>query len=183
MSIWLPPRDLALMVSVDVYESIGISSANYFLQPQVEYRVSAHHDFEFERAKGEIREIAKLESNWDGYGAAPIQNQTKQNALEAADLIFGTAPIPEIAPNPNGTISMEWESEAGIAQLEIGLSRWSFFIERKGGAPILEDGPANRILPQLGLLVSANLFPALPATTTSTTIESNVQPADPRSEL
>ena len=60
-----------------------------------------------------IKELADLKENWDGYGAAPISEQTRDNALRFVNLIEAAPyglPAPEICPNPNGTISFEWET-------------------------------------------------------------------------
>lgn len=48
------------------------------------------------------------EEGWDGYGAFPISGDTY---LEAKRLIMSlpiTIPMPEITPEPNGEIALEW---------------------------------------------------------------------------
>ncbi len=134
-----------------------------------------YHVFELDAAKINIKELAQLPRNWDGYGALPIQEGTACNALAAADQLFSWAPIPDIAPNPNGTISMEWESESGIAFFEVGRTRYSFFIDRTGASPIYADGAADAVPPYIGLLIQATLFPTPPGGAASTTVEGNVQ--------
>jgi len=147
------------------------------------YGAQAYHVFELEAAKANIKEISQLPENWDGYGALPIQEKTMRNALSAADQLLTWAPIPDIAPNPNGTISMEWESETGIAFFEVGQTKYSFFIDPKDGSPIFADGSADEVLPYIGLLIQQTLFAMLPRVAASTTVEGNVQLAGPGSRL
>jgi len=132
--------------------------------------------FELEEAKRQITELTTLIDNWDGYGAIRIQEHTKNNALAATGQILQFSPFPtEIAPNSNGTISLDWETEFGAAHLEIGLTRYSFYMDRKGGASIFCDGSAEEIVPQLGILISSGLFPPSPGTAALTTVTENVQ--------
>jgi hypothetical protein len=134
--------------------------------------------WEADTARREIEELATLDGNWDGYGALKIQEQTRKNALAAVDLMLYWAPAPDIAPNSNGTISMEWETDSGIGHFEIGQTRYSFYIDREGGDPILADGRADEVAPQLGLVISSVLYPLKPGAAASTLIEGNVQPSD-----
>jgi hypothetical protein len=131
--------------------------------------------FAIEAARHEIEEIATLEDNWDGYGASRVREQTKTNALAAVLQMLLYAPLPDIAPNPNGTISMEWESDSGTGHLEIGQSRYSFYIDRHGANAIFCDGPAEQIAPQLGLLISSTLFPTRAGTAALSTVGGDVQ--------
>ena|SRR5216684_5762 len=136
-----------------------------------------------EAARQEIEQIAALDANWDGYGALRIQEQTKRNALAAVELMLLWAPVPDIVPNPNGTISMEWETDSGIGHFEIGQSMYSFYIERQDGDPILSDGSAGDVVPQLGLVISSVLFPVTPGAAASTIVEGNVPSSNRRSGL
>lgn len=132
--------------------------------------------FELEEAKRQITELTTLIDNWDGYGAIRIQEHTKNNAFAAAGQILQFSPFPaEISPNSNGTISLDWETEFGAAHLEIGLTRYSFYMDRKGGASVFCDGTAEDIVPQLGILISSSLFPPSPGTAALTTVAENVQ--------
>jgi hypothetical protein len=141
-----------------------------------QYRGLRLKAFEIEEAKRQIAELRMLANNWDGYGAIPIQENTKNNALAAADQVLQWAPFPaDIAPNPNGTISLEWETEYGTAHLEIGLTRYSFYMDRRGGTTLGCDGAADDIVPQLGVLIFSSLFPPPPGTAAVTSVADNVQ--------
>lgn len=120
-------------------------------------------------ALSQIRAIGELPANWDGYGALPIAEETKHNAETALSRIAGFTPTPEIAPNPNGTISFEWESEFGTAHLEIGRTLFSFFISPTASDPILADGDVAKIGYEIAAWTSAMLFPQLRGASASMT--------------
>jgi hypothetical protein len=145
------------------------------VQMMQHYRGPRLDVFDLEEAKRDITELGALGENWDGYGAIPIQGRTRRNAIAAADQILLWAPFPsDIAPNPNGTISLEWGTEFGTAQLEIGLTRCSFYMDRRGGASFFWDGSTDQIAPQLGVIISSTLFPPTPGTA-ATTVVGDVQ--------
>ncbi len=124
-------------------------------------------------AETQIEELSRMEKNWDGYGALPISSATKYNALSVLRGIVPHAPPPDITPNPNGTISFEWESPRGKAHLEIGQTRLSFYINPVEGIPFLNDSKASDIFLNsiiIGILVSSNLFPLQRGTTSITKI-------------
>lgn len=92
-----------------------------------------------------ISSFATLGENWDGYGAIPANPATIENSKSAANLLFAELPAADIFPNPNGTITFEWDTDKGIANLEIGESRYSFYIETKEGELYPMSGEANNI--------------------------------------
>jgi hypothetical protein len=127
--------------------------------------------FEINEARAEIQQLATLKENWDGYGAIPIQKTTMRNAVAAVVQVLLFAPAPaDIAPNPNGTVSLEWQSDFGTAQLEIGETRCSFFMDRRGGTSFFWDGSATEVASQIGILISSSLFPPSPAAPATTSI-------------
>ena len=129
-----------------------------------------HHAFaEAEAARRSIEKLAFPEANWDGYGALPVSKEAKANALRALTRLETTAPFPAVSPNPNGTLSFEWETEFGIGQLEIGRTRYSFLIKPNIGRAILHDGPASQIQGFLGAFVDELLYPKPPRTALSST--------------
>jgi hypothetical protein len=79
-----------------------------------------------------LAELASLAENWDGYGAARLEQATVANARAVIEALVPNVPAPEIVPNPNGTITLSWESAAGEAHLEIGLTRFGFFAKSAG---------------------------------------------------
>ena len=121
-------------------------------------------------AKAKVEEISVMPENWDGYGAMQFSAETKDNALLALDIILAVAPMPDITPNPNGTISFEWESSYGVGHLEIGRTKYSFYIKPASGNPMFSDGLANQISSEIGDWVSSLLFPSQHSADTMTKI-------------
>ena len=109
-------------------------------------------------AKKIIREISLLNDDWDGYGASSVGSEAVDTALNFSEISFPTTSLPEIFANPNGTITFEWESSLGLANLEIGKTRYSFYIDKKG-LFIPASGPIKS-LPSLVLieLINNELF-------------------------
>lgn len=119
----------------------------------------AGYDFaEFEAARSAILQAFE-HGNWDGYGALPISDKTKMNALSALKYIENLTAAPEIALNPNGTLTLEWDTNHGLGQLEIGRTRYSFFVQPHTGRVFLDTGDVTEVNPIVGLLVDALLFP------------------------
>jgi hypothetical protein len=120
-------------------------------------RLQSFAEREFVRQS--VDEMAYTESNWDGYGALPISGETKRNVLAALSALASGAPPPTVIPNPNGTMSFEWETEHGIGHLEIGKTRYSFYVKPSSGRAILADGDADNIGSHLGNFVEGILYP------------------------
>jgi len=132
--------------------------------------------------ENQIEEICKMPAGWDGYGALPISQSTKYNALAALRGILGSAKAPDITPNPNGTLSFEWETHQGVGHLEIGQTRLSFYIQPNRGDPIFLDASSDDLLVsaiKIGLLVSGNLFQSehISASVTEVNLARYVSPA------
>jgi len=127
-----------------------------------------HTQFKLSFAEERIDRISIMPENWDGYGAISISQETARNAKHALKEVQRFAPLPDITPNPNGTISFEWESSEGFGHLEIGQTRYSFYIKQRTLPPISSNGQSNQIDDSIGKLVSNMLFPALHSTETIT---------------
>ena len=126
---------------------------------------------EIAATKTKVREFAQLDEGWDGYGAAKISAETLQNALNAIENVLQFAPAPDVIPNSNGTISFEWENSIGIGHLEIGKTKFSFYIKRQTGDPTLVDGLANQLSSNIGEKVAHLLYPELVSTNPITAID------------
>ena len=87
--------------------------------------------------------LAGLGAGWDGYSSMPISEPTRANAKRLLELMIGTVSVPDITPNPNGTISLEWENSFGLAHLEVGKTRFSCYMQPHGAAPSYAEGLAD----------------------------------------
>lgn len=58
----------------------------------------------------QIQEILRecRRPNWDGYGARPVQPLTASNARLLIRMLPASCPMPEVAPEPDGSISLDW---------------------------------------------------------------------------
>lgn len=110
-----------------------------------------------------IEGMRGLAQGWDGYDAVPLSEDTLANAIRALRVALDQVPSPDITPNPNGTLSFEWESERGNAHLEIGKTRFSFYIQPSVGAPTLADGVAAAIDSSIGEELRSFLSPSTPS--------------------
>lgn len=66
-----------------------------------------------------IDELERLAVNWDGYGAVAIHADTIARARRILDALRAVGFDPEVTPNPNGTVSFEWDS----VHIEVGRTR------------------------------------------------------------
>jgi hypothetical protein len=78
-----------------------------------------------------IEEIRTLEYNWDGYGAiAPLPliiNKTEVFLRTLPTYITDSLNENGIYPNPNGTITVEWEKNNNLVSVELGLNTANYF--------------------------------------------------------
>lgn len=81
-----------------------------------------------EKLMQELNNLANLPEDWDGFGASSINKQTIDNTKDILDLILDDGiPVPTISPNPNGTISLDWEFRDNSVWVEIGITKYSFY--------------------------------------------------------
>ena len=106
-----------------------------------------------------IEDFSKFEKAWDGYDALPIHEGVIKSAKYYITSLPDRFPCPELTPDPNGTISMEWETHEGIAHLEIGKTRYSLYIKRHSGDPVFRDGMSTALGTNITDLIGAILYP------------------------
>lgn len=83
----------------------------------------------------EILAFTSLENNWDGYGAIPACKECASNAISLIKLIRENTfcSITECYPNPNGTISLEWNKDnKEHVYVEVGRETMSYDIRVTG---------------------------------------------------
>jgi hypothetical protein len=103
-----------------------------------------------------LNELARLEPDWDSYGAKPISGVAISLAnrllLDVArrSLELGHEPATRmrpwyIAPLADGGLQIEWRSDAGAIEVEIaGDGRFGYLVERNDGqfddsGPLTDD--------------------------------------------
>lgn len=95
----------------------------------------------------ELNSFLKLEINWDGYNAIPINQEVFENTLYFLNNTICNY-ITDMFPNPNGTVTIEIETQTfsigipidNIFSIEIGQLGYSYFIKNYGCDDILVDG-------------------------------------------
>nr|MBV6629731.1 hypothetical protein [Oceanococcus sp. HetDA_MAG_MS8] len=121
---------------------------NYLSDP---FSVSATHLFEQEQLRRNLQELGSLPDDWDGEGAVAISPSIVARAwsLLSSELLGG--PSPELTPNSNGTITLEWNHAHKFLHLEIGERDFSILAGREGRPA---TGAQAEGLPPLHLLSS-----------------------------
>lgn len=63
------------------------------------------------------------EPDWDGNGASAIDSVALQNAVNLVRALPEDVPLPEFAPEPDGSISLDWiQSRHRLFSLSVGVS-------------------------------------------------------------
>ncbi len=108
-----------------------------------------------------ILSFKALCNNWDGHGAYPLEIECASNALLFVDLLGekNIWNVKEVYPNPNGTITFEWNNELDeVLNLEIGKETISYFVEIAGMETVYADqkfissNEAKRIIEYISVL-------------------------------
>ena len=93
------------------------------------------------------------ENNWDDYGSAQIQRSTVSNAVEFIRSLPDKIALPEVAPEPDGSISMDWiKSRNRVFSISLNNQRtfpyaWLDGVERGHGVAVFDRGGiSQRIL-------------------------------------
>ena len=60
---------------------------------------------------------------WDGNGAAPISKNAAERSVEFVRAMPDEIPLPEFAPEPDGSISLDWiKSKGRLLSLSVGAT-------------------------------------------------------------
>ena len=80
------------------------------------------------QARSQVLAIANYQNDWDGYGAIRPLSECLSHALDIINeekICLNC--LTDIYPNPNGTISFEWEEEDKEIGLEFGSKEFSYY--------------------------------------------------------
>lgn len=88
-----------------------------------------------------ILSFKALQDNWDGHNAYPPEIDCASNALLLVDLLGDNIRnVKEIYPNPNGTITFEWNNNLDeVLNLEVGIETMSYYVEIAGKETVYAD--------------------------------------------
>lgn len=122
----------------------------------------------YTQAIRELDQLGELEDGWDGEGANAIDNRTITAARALLSIIRQHVSMPDIEPNPSGTISLLWTWITGRAELEIGSTRhsWAVIDQSSGRKETSHCSGENRIL--LGTIGASDLVSAILSSRNST---------------
>lgn len=85
-------------------------------------------DVQREQAQDEVRAFANFQDDWDGYGAVRPVAECLNHALEIIrNENIRLEHLTDIYPNPNGTLTLEWEQDENEIGLEVGSHEFSYF--------------------------------------------------------
>lgn len=120
------------------------------------------------RARGEaferLKEISRLAENWDGYGGSSVPSAIVGTAALLLNAL--RTPPQNVYPDPVGTVVLEWESFAGRAYIELGLTRYNFYVSASGAQPRAKVGSIDEAAQLAGFVADA-ISDALEAPTAS----------------
>ncbi len=77
----------------------------------------------------ELDRISKLQDNWDGLRANSVSGACIENTGRIISDLDTDVASPEIYPNPNGTLTLDWETGGQLLSIEIGDDRFSTYWE------------------------------------------------------
>jgi hypothetical protein len=75
----------------------------------------------FNKCTRKLQTIARLDANWDSYGAVQPNHGSLHYAHAFLDFCHETSNVsePAIVPNPSGTICFEWDNKSSFLFAEI----------------------------------------------------------------
>ena len=60
-----------------------------------------------------------LETDWDGYGAGPLSQQSAALAMTFIESMPDTLIMPELSASPDGGVTLEWVADGNILSVAI----------------------------------------------------------------
>jgi hypothetical protein len=107
-----------------------------------EYKYLFRYNTTIQMLLHEVMSFKSLNNNWDGYGAIPTEAKSASNVINLANRISERqlSRLTDVFPNPNGTVTMEWENHSGERLvLEMGNETFSYYVKLNSLEPIFKD--------------------------------------------
>lgn len=140
------------------YETISPNRTNWFAGG-LSYTLSTMQFWpNRKQCRQHLNKLARLQHDWDGYGAEVIDSLCIANADRVLSVLDPDIPSPDITPNPNGTLTLDWETDTEALSFEIGVRRYSSFWESRSGMET-DQGDLPSGLPFFVSIALSNLFP------------------------
>jgi len=91
-----------------------------------------------------LLDLLRLPQNWDGYGAAQIQEQLAQKALMVlVEVMENDAPAPSVVPLSDGGIQVEWHRRARNLEIEFPAGQAPSFCYYQDGCELESEGQVS----------------------------------------
>lgn len=93
----------------------------------------------WKRVLTELKEIRRDcgSDNWDNAGSAKIESQTIESAQELIERMPNYLPLPEISPEPDGNINLEWYVDKDfVFEISVDRSKNLYYAGRLRGQKI-----------------------------------------------
>jgi hypothetical protein len=76
--------------------------------------ISTYWDEKVREGIARINEAAEeaSEPGWDGYGALPVNDDSRRLAYKFMKIIPESYPLPDVAVDPDGDVSFDWNNES-----------------------------------------------------------------------
>lgn len=94
----------------------------------------------------EIQRLSQLREDWDAEGGSPVAPEAISMATYILNMLPPDAPLPEFAPNPNGTLSLYWSLPVGSIEIELGRTRHAWALLGRDGRASQVCSGENRAL-------------------------------------
>lgn len=99
------------------------------------------------------------QANWDGYGAKRVYRSLRKTVERFLDALPSSIPDPELSPDPDGEISLDWCYDKDKAfSISIGRRELTYAVldgeRRSRGVEIFEDEIPESIIIQLNKFLS-----------------------------
>ncbi|SPF48613.1 CopG domain protein DNA-binding domain protein (modular protein) [Candidatus Sulfopaludibacter sp. SbA4] len=89
-------------------------------------------------------DLLRLPQNWDGYGAAQIQEQIAQKVLMVlVEVMENDAPAPSVVPLSDGGIQVEWHRRARNLEIEFPAGQAPSFCYYQDGCELESEGQVS----------------------------------------